>query len=80
MSEPTPNRPQEAVTNPANPELVSEPRVAPVPEKPNDLGEQAPVIYRSEELLQGRRHVFIEHGNDMYRLRLTASGKLYLTK
>jgi hemin uptake protein HemP len=39
-----------------------------------------PKIIRSEELLQGRRELWIEHGDDMYRLRLTASGKLYLTK
>ena len=39
-----------------------------------------PIIYRSEELLQGTREVWIEHGADMYRLRVTKSGKLYLTK
>ena len=39
-----------------------------------------PRIIDSQELLSGRREVWIEHGEDMYRLRLTASGKLYLTK
>ncbi|MEQ8788036.1 MAG: hemin uptake protein HemP [Pirellulaceae bacterium] len=39
-----------------------------------------PRILRSEELLQGGRELWIEHGDDMYRLRLTSSGKLYLTK
>lgn len=39
-----------------------------------------PRILRSDELLQGRRELWIEHGEEMYRLRLTRSGKLYLTK
>jgi hemin uptake protein HemP len=39
-----------------------------------------PKIISSEELLQGRRELWIQHGDDMYRLRLTSSGKLYLTK
>lgn len=46
------------------------------PDWPPDRGP----IYRSEELLQGHREIWIEHGNEMYRLRRTASGKLYLTK
>lgn len=40
----------------------------------------APLVYRSEEILRGRLEVWIEHGNETYRLRLTAAGKLYLTK
>jgi hemin uptake protein HemP len=39
-----------------------------------------PVIYSSAELLQGRREVWIEHGDQMYRLRVTSANKLYLTK
>lgn len=39
-----------------------------------------PLIVQSSELLQGRRELWIEHGDEMYRLRLTRSGKLYLTK
>lgn len=35
---------------------------------------------RSEALLQGRREVEIEHAGQVYRLRLTALGKLILTK
>jgi hemin uptake protein HemP len=38
------------------------------------------VIYSSAELLQGRREVWIEHGDQMYRLRVTSAKKLYLTK
>ena len=41
---------------------------------------ERPPIYSSAELLQGRREVWIEHGDQMYRLRLTQAGKLYLTK
>jgi hemin uptake protein HemP len=39
-----------------------------------------PVIYTSDELLKGRREVWIEHGDQMYRLRVTSAKKLYLTK
>ena len=34
----------------------------------------------SKTLLQGRRELPIRHGRDTYRLRLTASNKLILTK
>lgn len=37
-------------------------------------------VFQSDELLQGRREAWIEHRGEMYRLRLTGSGKLYLTK
>jgi hemin uptake protein HemP len=37
-------------------------------------------VFTSDELLQGRREAWIEHRGEMYRLRLTGSGKLYLTK
>jgi hemin uptake protein HemP len=39
----------------------------------------APII-SSQELLQGRREIFIDHEGHLYRLRLTSRGKLYLTK
>jgi hemin uptake protein HemP len=39
-----------------------------------------PLILSSEQLLQGRREVWIEHQGEMYRLRATSRGKLYLTK
>ncbi|HZZ30168.1 MAG TPA: hemin uptake protein HemP [Pirellulales bacterium] len=42
--------------------------------------EVRPPVYSSTELLQGRREAWIEHGQQMYRLRLTHAGKLYLTK
>jgi hemin uptake protein HemP len=37
-------------------------------------------VYRVEDLMQGRREVWIEHAGEQYRLRITAAGKLYLTK
>lgn len=38
------------------------------------------LIIRSEDILQGRPEVWIEHGEEMYRLRTTSAGKLYLSK
>jgi hemin uptake protein HemP len=46
----------------------------------HDGGEKRPPVYNSDELLQGCREAWIEHGQQMYRLRLTQAGKLYLTK
>ena len=34
----------------------------------------------SDELMGGERVIIIRHGNDEYRLRVTASNKLILTK
>jgi hemin uptake protein HemP len=42
--------------------------------------EARPPVFSSAELLQGNREAWIEHGQQMYRLRLTHAGKLYLTK
>jgi len=39
-----------------------------------------PLIIQSQQILQGRKEVWIEHGGEMYRLRLTANDKLYLSK
>ncbi|MBB4842325.1 hemin uptake protein HemP [Paucibacter oligotrophus] len=36
--------------------------------------------FNSEQLLNGAREMEIEHGGSLYRLRLTALGKLILTK
>ncbi|MEY4764254.1 MAG: Hemin uptake protein hemP [Pseudomonadota bacterium] len=35
---------------------------------------------RSEVLMAGQREMLIQHGPDTYRLRVTAQGKLILTK
>lgn len=37
-------------------------------------------VLMSEDLLAGEREVAILHGKETYRLRLTAAGKLILTK
>lgn len=42
--------------------------------------EQHPIVYASAELLKGRKEVWIEHEGEMYRLRITARGRLILTK
>jgi hemin uptake protein HemP len=47
---------------------------------PEGAPDESRLILRSEDLLQGRKEVWIEHGTEMYRLRVTAAGKLYLTK
>jgi hemin uptake protein HemP len=41
---------------------------------------EAELVFTSQELLQGRREVTIEHEGQKYRLRVTSRGKLYLTK
>jgi hemin uptake protein HemP len=42
--------------------------------------DRRPIVYSSPELFGGDREVWIEHRGELYRLRITASGKLYLTK
>jgi hemin uptake protein HemP len=39
-----------------------------------------PLVLTSEEVFQGRREILIEHGGEMYRLRITSRGRLILTK
>jgi hemin uptake protein HemP len=55
----------------------SKPTNDPAPAAPTS---ESQLIYRSEKLFAGRREVWIEHGNDMYRLRLTQQNRLILTK
>ncbi|WP_149540214.1 hemin uptake protein HemP [Siccirubricoccus phaeus] len=54
--------------------VKSEPALRPPP------APRPPHILVSADLLRGNREVGIRHGEDMYRLRLTAAGKLILTK
>ena len=42
--------------------------------------ERSVTVLSSEELLDGRTEVMIEHNGDLYRLRHTRQGKLILTK
>jgi hemin uptake protein HemP len=39
-----------------------------------------PAIVSSQELLAGQRQLIIRHGREQYRLQLTNSNKLILTK
>jgi len=48
------------------------------PKQEADNGEL--VTVSSRELLAGRQQLIIQHGREQYRLRLTSSNKLILTK
>lgn len=48
-------------------------------EIPPQSGQQATLRLDSRELLRGRTEIEIVHGGRLYRLRITASGKLILT-
>ena len=45
----------------------------------NDAGQAIPIV-DSATLMGGRRELIIQHGTGSYRLRVTASNKLILTK
>lgn len=47
---------------------------------PSSTREAPPPIRSSIDLLQGGRELLIRHGDSTYRLRVTASEKLILTK
>ncbi|MCX7363667.1 MAG: hemin uptake protein HemP [Alphaproteobacteria bacterium] len=40
----------------------------------------SPLVVDSATLMGGRRELIIRHGDEQYRLRITASNKLILTK
>ena len=48
-------------------------------EEPEAAG-STPLVIDSVTLMGGRRELIIRHGEDTYRLRVTASNKLILTK
>ena len=53
--------------------------------RPNEVGGETarvavPSVVDSVTLMSGRRELIIRHGADTYRLRITASNKLILTK
>ncbi len=70
----------EAMTNGASDNAGDEADVRPLAATPKQPSATSPVILSSKDLLRGAREVWIEHGEEMYRLRLTAAGKLLLTK
>jgi hemin uptake protein HemP len=45
-----------------------------------DADKAEPMTISSEALLGGRRQLIIQHGEERYRLMLTRSNKLILTK
>jgi hemin uptake protein HemP len=55
-----------------------QPRVVRAAE-PESAGD-SPLVIDSVTLMGGRRELIIRHGEDTYRLRVTASNKLILTK
>lgn len=63
--------------NPSSrPEASSDgPATPPPPE-----GEAERLVVPSDVVLQNRREIWIEHGSELYRLRITNNGKLLLTK
>jgi hemin uptake protein HemP len=48
--------------------------------RPRDADKGEPLTVTSEQLLGGRRQLIIEHGDERYRLLVTRSNKLILTK
>lgn len=61
------------------------PNPSPTPARPHELPlnsatGHAPRTLLSQDLLQGQVEVLISHGDEIYRLRLTRSGKLILQK
>jgi hemin uptake protein HemP len=58
--------------------MKHQPRFVRAPE-PESAG-SSPAVIDSVTLMGGRRELIIRHGEDTYRLRVTASNKLILTK
>ena len=49
-------------------------------QRPPPAGAGRPRRLKVSELLEGEREAILEHGGQDYRLRITANGKLILTK
>jgi hemin uptake protein HemP len=56
-------------------DAVPSPSAAPQASKPPTAARIA-----SDQLMRGQREIIIQHGREEYRLRITAAGKLILTK
>lgn len=63
----------------AEPMTVPNTPPAPPDDTPQAIRTDAPRV-RVETLLAGGREAILEHGGQDYRLRITANGKLILTK
>jgi hemin uptake protein HemP len=49
-------------------------------ERRADPGAREPATVSSSDLVAGRKQLIIQHGREQYRLLLTSSNKLILTK
>jgi hemin uptake protein HemP len=49
-------------------------------ERKSEARQSEPAIVSSQDLLAGKRQLIIRHGREQYRLQLTNSNKLILTK
>ena len=47
---------------------------------PSLAGRRQPLRISTDRLMGGRREIVLQHGLEEYRLRITAAGKLLLTK
>ncbi len=56
-----------------------DPNAPPLP-RPHPVAVGGPRRLKVSELLEGGREAILEHGGQDYRLRITANGKLILTK
>ena len=64
---------------PSRRRMHPEPPEEPASQTP-DPPPRRPRFLTTEELFAGEREVWIQHGEQRYRLRITAAGKLILTK
>jgi hemin uptake protein HemP len=64
----------------STPQVPASPPGAPTPNLPNDRAAPAPRVWQSHDLMDGHAEVQIEHQGARYRLRVTALGRLILTK
>jgi hemin uptake protein HemP len=49
-------------------------------ERKSEVRQNGPATVSSQDLLAGQRQLIIRHGREQYRLQLTNSNKLILTK
>jgi hemin uptake protein HemP len=54
--------------------------INPEPRHPQPFTARIAPKIASEQLMKGKREIIIQHGLEEYRLKITASGKLILTK
>lgn len=59
---------------------MNHPQVARTADTETVADKAGPLIVDSATLMEGRQELLIQHGRDFYRLRVTASNKLILTK